>query len=161
MSLASIARKNLPREESEKKRSGHKINIIFCINDIEYFGAETYTDEDSQNSKPISYKQKLFREMKDQLDRLLKKLKFTKESIKKVKNIVLHGMTHGGNYEKNLYQCFFVKLVETNFTHSTKVLMENFMPCIMMWTLDIILCSKHVNIELEQHGEMFQRVLLF
>ncbi|CAG8634525.1 11984_t:CDS:10, partial [Ambispora gerdemannii] len=46
-------------------------------------GAETYVDEDPQ--KPISYKHKLFREMKDQLDRLLKKLEFTKESIKEVK----------------------------------------------------------------------------
>ena len=120
MSLASTARKNLSREESKKRQSDHKIDIIFRIDSIEYFGAETYTDEDPQNSKPISYKQKLFREMKDQLDRLLKKLKFTKESIKKVKNIVLHGMTHGGNYGKNLYQCFFVKLVETNFTHSKR-----------------------------------------
>jgi len=75
---------------------GHKIDIIFRIDDIEYFGAETYVDEDPQNSKPISYKQKLFREMKDQLDRLLKKLEFTEESIKEVKNIIVHGITHGG-----------------------------------------------------------------
>ena len=40
---------------------------------MEYFGAETFTDEDPHNSKPISYKYKLFREMNDQLDRLLKK----------------------------------------------------------------------------------------
>ncbi|GBB99994.1 hypothetical protein RclHR1_03700002 [Rhizophagus clarus] len=96
MSLASIERKNLSREESEKKQSGHKIDILFRIDNMEYFGSETYTDEDSRNSKPISYKQKLFREMKDQLDRLLKSLKFTEESIKGVKNIVLHGITHGG-----------------------------------------------------------------
>jgi len=80
----------------EKKQSGHKIDILFRIDNMEYFGSETYTDEDPQNSKPISYKQKLFREMKDQLDRLLKNLKFTKESIEGVKNIVLHGITHGG-----------------------------------------------------------------
>ncbi|CAG8474348.1 9415_t:CDS:10 [Diversispora eburnea] len=57
---------------------------------------QTYTDEDQQNSKPISYKKKLFREMKDQLDRLLKNLKFTEETIKEVKKIVSHGMAHGG-----------------------------------------------------------------
>lgn len=96
MSLASIMRKNLTREESEKKSSGHKIDIIFRVDDVEYFSAETYVDEDPQNSKPISYKRKLFREMKDQLDRLLKKLEFTKESIKEVKNIFVHGMLHGG-----------------------------------------------------------------
>ncbi|CAG8485720.1 12338_t:CDS:10 [Ambispora leptoticha] len=96
MSLASTQRKNLSREESGKKQSGHKIDILFRIDNMEYFGSETYTDEDPQNSKPISYKKKLFREMKDQLDRLLKSLKFTKESIKEVKNIVLHGLTHGG-----------------------------------------------------------------
>ncbi|KAF0365661.1 hypothetical protein F8M41_013808 [Gigaspora margarita] len=96
MSLASIMRKNIPREESEKKRSGHKIDIIFRIDDMEYFSAETFTDEDLHNSKPIYYKYKLFREMKDQLDRLLKKLKFTKETIRKVKSIVLHGISHGG-----------------------------------------------------------------
>ncbi|CAG8481007.1 1424_t:CDS:2, partial [Funneliformis mosseae] len=56
--------------------------IIFRVDDVEYFSAETYVDEDPQNSKPISYKHKLFREMKDQLDRLLKKLEFTKESIR-------------------------------------------------------------------------------
>jgi len=80
----------------EKKQSGHKIDILFRIDNMEYFGSETYTDEDPQNSKPISYKQKLFREMKDQLDRILKNLKFTKESIKGVKNIALHGIAHGG-----------------------------------------------------------------
>jgi len=106
MSLASIIRKNIPREESEKKKSGHKIDIIFRIDDMEYFGAETFTDEDPHNSKPISYKHKLFREMKDQLDRLLKKLKFTKETIKMVKNIVLHGISHGGNDRKTK---FFIK----------------------------------------------------
>jgi hypothetical protein len=94
MSLASIMRKNIPREETEKKQSGHKIDIIFRIDDMEYFGAETFIDEDPHNSKPISYKYKLFREMKDQLDRLLKKLKFTKETIKKVESIVLHGISH-------------------------------------------------------------------
>lgn len=98
MSLASIMRKNLTREESEKKSSGHKIDIISRVDDVEYFSAETYVDEDPQNSKPTSYKHKLFREMKDQLDRLLKKLEFTKESIKEVKNIFVHGMSHGGNY---------------------------------------------------------------
>ncbi len=104
MSLASIMRKNIPREESEKKQPGHKIDIIFRIDDMEYFGAETFTDEDPHNSKPISYKYKLFREMKDQLDRLLKKLKFTKETIKMVKKIVLHGISHGGNdRQKNFF----------------------------------------------------------
>jgi len=63
---------------------------------MEYFGSETYVDEDPQNSKPISYKQKLFREMKDQLDRLLKKLKFTRETIKGIKNIAIHGINQGG-----------------------------------------------------------------
>ncbi|CAG8698591.1 8193_t:CDS:2, partial [Acaulospora morrowiae] len=96
MSLASIERKNLSREESERKQYGHKIDILFRIDDTEYFGSETYVDEDSQNSKPISYKQKLFREMKDQLDRLLKKLKFTRETIKEIKNIAIHGVNQGG-----------------------------------------------------------------
>ncbi|CAG8744757.1 8434_t:CDS:2, partial [Funneliformis mosseae] len=41
MSLASIERKNLSREESEKKRPGHKIDILFRIDDMEYFGSET------------------------------------------------------------------------------------------------------------------------
>ncbi|CAG8541447.1 969_t:CDS:2 [Funneliformis caledonium] len=100
MSLASIMRKNIPREESEKKQSGYKINIIFCIDNIEYFSAETFTDKDPHNLKPISYKYKLFREMKDQLDRLLKKLKFTKEMIK-------------------------MKVSETCFIHLKKVLMNN------------------------------------
>ncbi|CAG8518917.1 16579_t:CDS:10, partial [Acaulospora morrowiae] len=115
MSLASIERKNLSREESEKKQYGHKIDIIFRIDDIEYFGSETYADEDSQNSKPISYKQKLFREMKDQLDRLLKKLKFTRETIKEIKNIAIHGINQGGHngkiyamYYDNDLQCYFV-----------------------------------------------------
>lgn len=103
MSLASIMRKNIPREESEKKQPGHKIDIIFRIDDMEYFGAETFTDEDPHNSKPISYKYKLFREMKDQLDRLLKKLKFTEETIKMVKKIVLHGISHGGNNRQNFF----------------------------------------------------------
>src|SRR6266498_433122 len=102
MSLASIEHKNLSREESERKQYGHKIDILFRIDDTEYFGSETYVDEDSQISKPISYKQKLFREMKDQLDRLLKKLEFTNESVKEVKNIFVHGMTHGGNYRNNI-----------------------------------------------------------
>ncbi|GBB87107.1 hypothetical protein RclHR1_18300009 [Rhizophagus clarus] len=96
MSLASIERKNMTREDTEKKRSGHKIDILFRIDNMEYFGSETYTDEDPQNSKPINYKHKVFREMKDQLDRILNNLKFTEESIKGVKNIVLHGITHGG-----------------------------------------------------------------
>ncbi|CAG8672351.1 2492_t:CDS:2, partial [Funneliformis mosseae] len=56
----------------------------------------TYVDEDPQNTKPISYKQKLFREMKDQLDCLLKKLKFTRETIKEIKNIAIHGINQGG-----------------------------------------------------------------
>src|SRR3954452_9808975 len=55
----------------------------FRIDDMEYFGVETFTM--NHNSKPISYKHKLYREMKNQLDRLLKKLKFTNETIKKVK----------------------------------------------------------------------------
>ncbi|CAG8658862.1 7363_t:CDS:2, partial [Acaulospora colombiana] len=92
ISLASTERKNLSREESGKKQSGHKIDILFRIDDVEYFGSETYVDEDPQNSKPISYKHKILREMKDQLDRLLKKLKFTKETIKWIKNIVVHGI---------------------------------------------------------------------
>src|SRR4051812_41353927 len=100
MSLASIERKNLSREESGKKQAGHKIDILFRIDDMEYFGSETYVDEDPHNSKPISYKQKLFREMKDQLDRLLKKLNFTKETIKGIKNITIHGINQGGSYGK-------------------------------------------------------------
>ncbi|RIA96237.1 hypothetical protein C1645_733433 [Glomus cerebriforme] len=115
MSLASIERKNLSREESEKKRTGHKIDILFRIDDMEYFGSETYVDEDPQNSKPISYKQKLFREMKDQLDLLLKKLKFTRETIKGIKNIAIHGINQGGlngkiyamYYDSDLH-CYFV-----------------------------------------------------
>ncbi|CAG8791736.1 6960_t:CDS:2, partial [Dentiscutata erythropus] len=34
MSLASIMRKNIPREEPEKKKLDHKIDIIFRIVDI-------------------------------------------------------------------------------------------------------------------------------
>ncbi|CAG8525618.1 7874_t:CDS:2 [Ambispora gerdemannii] len=74
------------------------IDDFFLTYDMEYFGAETFIDEDPHNSKPISYKYKLFREMKDQLDRLLKKLKFTKETIKKVESIVLHGGFNGTMY---------------------------------------------------------------
>ncbi len=100
MSLASIEHKNLSREESERKQYGHKIDILFRIDDTEYFGSETYVDEDPQNSKPISYKQKLFREMKDQLDRLLKKLNFTRETVREIKNIIIHGINQGGSYRK-------------------------------------------------------------
>jgi hypothetical protein len=92
----SIERKNLSREESERKQYGHKIDILFRIDDTEYFGSETYVDEDSQNSKPISYKQKLLREMKDQLDRLLKRLHFTRETARDIKNIIIHGINQGG-----------------------------------------------------------------
>ncbi|CAG8642499.1 4768_t:CDS:10, partial [Ambispora gerdemannii] len=115
MSLASIERKSLSREESEKKQYGHKIDILFRIDDMEYFGSETYVDEDPQNSKPISYKHKILREMEDQLDRLLKKLKFTKETIKLIKNIVVHGINQGGlngkiyaMYYDNDLQYYFV-----------------------------------------------------
>ena len=110
ISLASIIRKNIPRDEREKKRFGHKIDIIFRVDDMEYFGAETFIDEDPHNSKPISYKYKLFREMKDQLDRLLKRLKFTEETIKRVRRIVLHGISHGGNY-RNIEKEFLVSNV--------------------------------------------------
>ncbi|CAB5354752.1 unnamed protein product [Rhizophagus irregularis] len=41
MSFASIERKNLSREESERKQYGHKIDILFRIDDTEYFGSET------------------------------------------------------------------------------------------------------------------------
>ncbi|RGB42060.1 hypothetical protein C1646_751390 [Rhizophagus diaphanus] len=54
MSLASIERKNLSREESNRKQYGHKIDIVFRIDDTEYFSSETYIDEDPQNLKPIS-----------------------------------------------------------------------------------------------------------
>ena len=113
MSLASIERKNLSREESEKKRPGHKIDILFRIDDMEYFGSETYVEEDPQNSKPISYKQKLFREMKDQLDRLLKKLKFTRETIKGIKSIAIHGINQGGSYGKQWRNSYINSLAET------------------------------------------------
>ncbi|CAG8670905.1 6506_t:CDS:2, partial [Cetraspora pellucida] len=106
MSLASIIRKNISREEADKKQPGHKIDIIFRVDDIEYFGAETFTDEDLHNSRPISYKYKLFREMKDQLDRLLKKLKFTRETVKRVKNIILHGISHGG-FNGTMYSMYY------------------------------------------------------
>ncbi|CAB4380010.1 unnamed protein product [Rhizophagus irregularis] len=98
MSLASIERKNMTREDTKygKKKIWTQDRYLFRIDNMEYFGSETYTDEDLHNSKPINYKHKLFREMKDQLDHLLKNLKVTKESIKGVKNIVLHGITHGG-----------------------------------------------------------------
>ncbi|CAI2195336.1 17989_t:CDS:2, partial [Funneliformis geosporum] len=95
ISLTSIEHKNLSREESERKQYGHKIDILFRIDDTEYFGSETYVDEDPQNSKLISYKQKLFREMKDQLDRLLKKLNFTRETAREIKNIIIHGINQG------------------------------------------------------------------
>ncbi|PKY54949.1 hypothetical protein RhiirA4_427144 [Rhizophagus irregularis] len=96
MSLASIERKNLSREESNRKQYGHKIDIVFRIDDSEYFSSETYIDEDLQNLKPISYKHKILREMKDQLDRLLKKLKFTSDTIKELKNITIYGLNQGG-----------------------------------------------------------------
>lgn len=85
---------------SLKKNTGHKIDILFRIDDVEYFSSETYVDEDPQNSRPISYKYKLLREMKDQLDHLLKKLKFTRETVKGTKNIVVHGINQGGSYKK-------------------------------------------------------------
>ncbi|CAG8627688.1 7913_t:CDS:2, partial [Paraglomus occultum] len=92
ISLASTERKNLLRDDSE-----------------------TYVDEDPQNSKPISYKHKILREMKDQLDRLLKRLKFTRETIKWIKNIVVHGINQGGlngkiyaMYYDNDLQYYFV-----------------------------------------------------
>ncbi|CAG8585323.1 8146_t:CDS:2 [Diversispora eburnea] len=59
MSLASISRKNLSREEVDRKQPGHKIDIIFRIDDMEYFGAETFVDGDFQNSGPINYKQSI------------------------------------------------------------------------------------------------------
>ncbi|CAG8556531.1 9728_t:CDS:2 [Paraglomus brasilianum] len=65
----------------------HTTNVtqsVFQQDHMEYFGAETFIDEDPHNSKPISYKYNLFREMKDQLDRLLKRLKFTEETIKRL-----------------------------------------------------------------------------
>jgi hypothetical protein len=101
MSLASIERKNLLREESNRKQSGHKIDILFRIDDAEYFSSETYVDEDPLNLKPISNKHKIIREMKDQLDRLLRKLKFTSETIKELKNITIYGLNQGGNYNIN------------------------------------------------------------
>ncbi|RGB25024.1 hypothetical protein C1646_475325 [Rhizophagus diaphanus] len=118
MSLASIERKNLSREESEKKQSGHKIDILFRIDDMEYFGSETYVDEDSQNSKPITYKQKLFREMKDQLDRLLKKLNFTRETIKGIKNIAIHGINQGGHNGK-IYAMYYDADLQYYFVFET------------------------------------------
>ncbi|CAG8619192.1 7322_t:CDS:10 [Paraglomus brasilianum] len=88
ISLASTERKNLLRDDSE-----------------------TYVDED----QPISYKHKILREMKDQLDCLLKKLKFTRETIKQIKNIVVHGINQGGlngkiyaMYYDNDLQYYFV-----------------------------------------------------
>ncbi|CAG8752505.1 10137_t:CDS:2, partial [Acaulospora morrowiae] len=62
MSLASIERKNLSREELEE---------IFSFASM------------TQN-------------ILDQLDRLLKKLKFTRETIKEIKNIAIHGVNQGG-----------------------------------------------------------------
>ncbi|PKK58752.1 hypothetical protein RhiirC2_795820 [Rhizophagus irregularis] len=100
MSFASIERKNLSHEESERKQYGHKIDILFRIDDTEYFRSDTYVDEDPQNSKPISYKQKLFREIKDQLDHLLKKLNFTRETVREIKNITIHGINQGGSYRR-------------------------------------------------------------
>ncbi|CAG8743376.1 7745_t:CDS:1, partial [Funneliformis mosseae] len=47
MSLASIERKNLSKEELEKIQPEYKIDILFCINDIEYFSSETYVDKNS------------------------------------------------------------------------------------------------------------------
>lgn len=115
ISLASTERKNLLRDESEKKKSGHKIDILFRINDVEYFGSDSYVDEDPQNSNPISYKHKISREMKVHLDRLLKKLKFTRETIKWIKNIVVHGINQEGlngkiyaMYYDNDLQYYFV-----------------------------------------------------
>jgi hypothetical protein len=116
MSLASIERKNLSREESERKQHGHKIDILFRFDDTEYFGSETYVDEDPQNSKPISYKQKLFREMKDQLDRILKKLNFTRETVKEIKNITIHGINQGGSYGEILISIIFHTWLKSSFT---------------------------------------------
>lgn len=106
------------RGESGKKQLGHKIGIIFCIGDMEYFGRELYTNEDPQNSLTS----KLFYKVKGQLDRLLKKLKFTKETIEEVKNIVIHGW-HMEVEAMNIfvsnvfYHC--VDLIETQSLHST------------------------------------------
>ncbi|CAG8461569.1 18029_t:CDS:10 [Acaulospora morrowiae] len=107
ISLASTERKNLLRDESEKKKSEPKIDILFRIDDVEYFGSETYVDEDPQNSKPISCKHKILREIKDQLDRFLKKLKFTRETIRWIKNIVVHGINQGGSYGEILVLIIF------------------------------------------------------
>src|SRR2546426_109704 len=102
MFLTSIMHKNLTRKEFRKKSRDNKIDIIFCVDDVEYFNTKIFVDKDSQNSKPISYNQKLFRKMKNQLDRLLKKLEFTKESVKELKNIFVHRMTYGSNYKNNI-----------------------------------------------------------
>jgi hypothetical protein len=51
MSLASIERKTYQGKNLKKNMA-----ILFHIDDTEYFGSETYVDEDSQNSKLISYK---------------------------------------------------------------------------------------------------------
>jgi len=118
MSFASIERKNLSREESERKQYGHKIDILFRIDDTEYFGSETYVDEDSQNSKPISYKQKLLREMKDQLDRLLKRLHFTRETARDIKNIIIHGINQGGLNGK-IYAMYYDVDLQYYFAYET------------------------------------------
>ncbi|PKY59012.1 hypothetical protein RhiirA4_412293 [Rhizophagus irregularis] len=38
--------------------------------------------------------------MKDQLDRLLKKLNFTRETVREIKNITIHGINQGGSYRR-------------------------------------------------------------
>ncbi|CAG8653751.1 16235_t:CDS:2 [Rhizophagus irregularis] len=76
------------------------------------------------------------------------------ESIKGVKNIVLHGITHGDT--ENIFSNVLhsnIKLADTILYILTKALMGRCMPCTTMPILDTISCSRLANIELERHGE--------
>ncbi|CAG8597717.1 5052_t:CDS:2, partial [Paraglomus occultum] len=64
--------------------------------------------------------QRMFREMKDQLDRLLKRLKFTEETIMRVRRIVIHGISHGaeiGLQSKGLNGTIYAMYYDVNLKH--------------------------------------------
>ena len=54
--------------------------------------------------------------MKDQLDRLLKKLNFTRETVKEIKNIMIHGINQGGSYRKQWRNSYINSWLKPFFT---------------------------------------------
>ena len=93
--------------------------------------AQKLINEDSHNLKPIFYKYKLFKEMKNQLDHLLKKLKFTKND-QDSKKIVLHGISHKGINNRQKFLLLLYKVSKIRFIHLKKVLMKQYTLYIMM-----------------------------